>query len=128
MLHLPPQLHDSSEDTDWKVGDFFVGIEMGLVHAGVGGDEGNSFGLFLDALHGGLIAIDQDDGDVAGIDGRLLLHDDDIAFHGYLRSCGIIHTSSRYLSKCLYDTVSQLMFLAVFSFMVHFMVVCSLIS
>lgn len=38
---------------------------MGLVHAGVGGDEGNSFGLFLDALHGGLIAIYEDDGDVA---------------------------------------------------------------
>lgn len=58
FLKFPSQLNDSAEDTDGKVGDFFVGIEMGLVHAGVGGDEGNSFGLFLDALHGGLVAID----------------------------------------------------------------------
>jgi len=40
---------------------------MGLVHAGVGGDEGNSFRLFLDALHGGLIAIHEDDGDVSAV-------------------------------------------------------------
>lgn len=40
---------------------------MGLVHAGVGGDEGNSFGLFLDALHGGLIAIHEDDGNVSAV-------------------------------------------------------------
>lgn len=67
MLHFPPQLNDSAEDTDGKVGDFFVGVEMGLVHAGVGGDEGNSFRLFLDALHGGLIAIHEDDGDVSAV-------------------------------------------------------------
>lgn len=67
ILHLPPKLNDSAEDTDGKVGDFFVGIEMGLVHAGVGGDEGNSFGLFLDTLHGGLIAIHEDDGDVSAV-------------------------------------------------------------
>ena len=67
VLHFPPQLHDSTENTDGKVGDFFIRIEMGLVHAGVGGDEGNSFGLFLDALYGGLIAIHEDDGNVSAV-------------------------------------------------------------
>lgn len=101
---------------------------MGRIYGDVMPDEcdaGRASFYFFDS---GDIAIHKDDGDVSAVYVILPADNDDVAFHGYLRSCGIIHTSSRYLSKCLYDTVSQLMFLAVFSFMVHFMVVCSLIS
>lgn len=44
-----------------------VGVEVGLVHAGVGGNEGNSFGLFLDAFHGGFIAVDEDNSDIPAV-------------------------------------------------------------
>ena len=54
---------------------------MGFVHAGVGGNEGNSFRLVLDALHGGLITIHEDDGDVSAVYVILPADNDDVAFH-----------------------------------------------
>ena len=54
---------------------------MGLVYAGVGGDEGNSFGLFLDALYRGLITIHEVDDDISAVYVILPADNDDVAFH-----------------------------------------------
>ena len=49
----------------------------------------------------GDIAIHKDDGDVSAVYVILPADNDDVAFHGYLRSCGIIHTSSMVFIKML---------------------------
>lgn len=50
MLHLPPQLNDSAEDTDRELCDFFIRVKMGLVHAGIGSNERDTFFLLFYAF------------------------------------------------------------------------------
>ena len=86
---------------------------MGLVHAGVGGDVGNSFGLFLDALHVGLVAIDQDDGNVSAVYVILPADNNDVAFHHprfHRAEAMRLFTQADASSSCFRDTDLHLEF------------------
>ena len=65
---------------DGEVADFLVGVEVWLVHRRVRGNQGDTVFLLLDALDGGLVAVDHHDGDVTAFYVLLLADDDDVAF------------------------------------------------
>ncbi len=44
-----------------------VRVEVGLVHAGIGSNERDTFFLLFYAFHGGFITIDENDGDIPAI-------------------------------------------------------------
>lgn len=52
---------------------------MGLVHAGIGSNERDTFFLLFYAFHGGFITIDENDGDIPAIYVILPAYNDDVA-------------------------------------------------
>lgn len=56
-----------------------VGVEVGRIYCDVMADECDAGRAFLDFFYRGVIAVDEDDGNVTRIYGWLLLDDDDVA-------------------------------------------------
>ena len=51
---------------------------MWRVDGDVVADEGNTGSAFFDFFDGGVVAVDEDDGDVAAVNGRLFFHNNDV--------------------------------------------------
>lgn len=52
---------------------------MGRIYGDVMTDEGDAGRAFLDFFYRGVIAIDEDDGDIAAVYGRLFFYNNDVA-------------------------------------------------